>query len=80
MCYLQRLAVLPKYRRKGLGKALVNHIFDKAIEMGMQRIEIGIISEDTKLKNWYRKFGFIQKGTKKLDHLPFIVAFMSVEL
>ena len=80
VCYLERLAVLPKYRRKGFGKALVNHIFDMAIEMEMQRVEIGIISEDTELKDWYRKFGFIQKDIKKFDHLPFIVAFMFVEL
>jgi ribosomal protein S18 acetylase RimI-like enzyme len=80
VCYLERLAVLPEYRRKGFGKALVDHIFDMAIEMGMQRIEIGIISEDTELKDWYGKFGFIQKNTKKFDHLPFIVAFMFAEL
>jgi len=80
ICYLERLAVLPEYRRKSFGKSLVNHIFNKAIEIGIQRIEIGIISEDTELKNWYKKFGFIQKGTKKFDHLPFVVTFMSVEI
>jgi N-acetylglutamate synthase-like GNAT family acetyltransferase len=80
VCYLERLAVLPEHRRKGFGKALVNHIFDMAIEMGMQRVEIGIISEDAELKDWYRKFGFVQKDTKKFDHLPFIVAFMFAEL
>jgi N-acetylglutamate synthase-like GNAT family acetyltransferase len=74
--YLERLAVLPKCRRNGCGKALVNHVFDQARKMGVQRIEIGIIAEDTKLKNWYRKFGFIVKGTKRFDHLPFEVAFM----
>jgi len=26
------------------------------------------------------KFGFVQKSTKKFDHLPFIVAFMYKEL
>ena len=43
-------------------------------------MEIGVISEDTELKDWYRKFGFVQKNTKKFEHLPFIVAFMFVEL
>ncbi len=80
VCYLERLAVLPEYRRKGFGKALVNHIFDRAIEVQMRRVEIGIISEDAELKDWYSKFGFVQKNTKKFDHLPFIVAFMFVEL
>ncbi|MBC8471504.1 MAG: GNAT family N-acetyltransferase [Planctomycetes bacterium] len=80
VCYLERLAVLPQYRRKGYGKALVNHIFDQAGKNGAQKVEIGIISEDTKLKNWYSQFGFVQKSTKKFDHLPFIVAFMSAEM
>lgn len=80
VCYLERLAVLPEYRRKGFGKTLVNHIFDMAIEMETQGVEIGIISEDTELIDWYKKFGFIQKNTKKFNHLPFIVAFMFVEL
>jgi N-acetylglutamate synthase-like GNAT family acetyltransferase len=80
VCYIERLAVLPEHRGKGLGKTLVNHIFDMAIEMEMQRVEIGIISEDTELRDWYKKFGFVQKNTKRFDHLPFIVAFMFVEL
>jgi N-acetylglutamate synthase-like GNAT family acetyltransferase len=80
VCYLERLAVLPQHRRKGYGKALANHIFDQAGKNGAQKIEIGIISEDTKLKNWYMKFGFVQKATKEFDHLPFIVAFMSAEI
>jgi N-acetylglutamate synthase-like GNAT family acetyltransferase len=80
VCYLERLAVLPEHRRKGYGKTLVNHIFDQAGKNGAQKVEIGIISEDTKLKNWYTKFGFVQKATKNFDHLPFVVAFMSAEI
>ena len=80
VCYLERVAVLPEHRRKGYGKALVNHIFDQAGKNGAQKVEIGIISEDTKLKNWYMKFGFVRKATKEFDHLPFIVAFMAAEI
>ena len=47
---------------------------------GVTRVEIGIISEDTQLKDWYRQFGFVQTGTKAFDHLPFVVAFMAKEL
>ena len=79
-CYLGRLAVLPGYRRKGLGAALVNHVFEQAKKIGMQRVEIGIIDKDTKLKSWYKKFGFVQKSTKRFKHLPFLVAFMYKEL
>ncbi len=80
LCYLGRLAVLPEHRNKGFGQALVNHLFEQAGRIGIRRVEIGIISKHRKLKNWYRKFGFAQKGTRKFDHLPFTVAFMYREL
>ncbi len=80
VCYLERLAVLPGHRRKGYGKILVEHLFDKAAGSGSQRVEIGIIAEDTKLRNWYGKFGFVLKSTKTFDHLPFVVAFMSTRI
>ena len=80
VCYLMRLAVLAGHRGKGYGKMLVHHIFEKARATGARRVEIAMISKDTKLKNWYKKLGFIQKSTKKYDHLPFIVAFMYREL
>jgi N-acetylglutamate synthase-like GNAT family acetyltransferase len=80
LCYLGRLAVLPKNRRNSYGKTLINHVFDQARKIGAQRVEIGMIAKDRKLKNWYKKFGFVQKGTKKFDHLPFTVAFMYREL
>jgi N-acetylglutamate synthase-like GNAT family acetyltransferase len=80
VCYLERLAVLPEYRRRGFGKALVNHIFDMAREMKMLRVEIAMIAKDNELKDWYRKFGFVHKNTRKFDHLPFLVEFMYLEL
>lgn len=80
VCYLERLAVLPKHRRKGYGEMLVNHLFEQARKTGAQRVEIGMISKDRKLKNWYKKLGFVQKGTKIFDHLPFVVAFMSANI
>jgi N-acetylglutamate synthase-like GNAT family acetyltransferase len=79
-CYLERLAVLPQHRRKGYGKALVNHIFDQAGKKDAKKLEVAMISENIELKNWYMQFGFVQKGTKKFDHLMFIVAFMSAEI
>jgi len=79
-CYLGRLAVLPEYRRNGYGRALINHIFEQARKIGVRRVEIGMIAKDRKLKNWYKKLGFINKGTKRFDHLPFLVAFMAKEL
>ncbi len=78
--YLERLAVLPEYRSKGYGSALVRHVFAQAQAIGLKRIGIGIIFEDARLREWYRRFGFVETGTKAFDHLPFIVGFMEKEL
>jgi ribosomal protein S18 acetylase RimI-like enzyme len=80
VCYMMRLGVLPEHRKNGYGKALVNHIFEMAKKMGADRVEIAIIAKDEKLKNWYKKLDFIEKGTKKFEHLPFIVGFLYKQL
>ncbi len=80
LCYLERLAVLPHERKKGLGSQLVGHIFRNARKLGSKKISIGIIAAQTDLKQWYRKFGFIEGETKEFSHLPFKVTFMACEL
>ena len=78
--YIERLAVLPEYRHKQYGKKLL----DKAIkEIKLRKgkyISIGIIDENTLLKNWYLDYGFIEKGTRHFEHLPFTVCFMGIDL
>ncbi len=78
--YLERLSVLPEYRRNGLGKELVNFAINKADESGINNIGIGIISKDEQLKMWYKKMGFIEGETKKFDHLPFLVTFLTYKI
>jgi len=80
VCYLERLAVLPEHRSRGLGTALVRHALDQARDIGVKRVEIGIISEDVEVKAWYGRFGFNLTGSRTFDHLPFVVAFMALEL
>ena len=80
VCYLGRLAVLPQHRSRGLGRTLVRHALAEAGRIGAERVEIGMISADIQLKDWYRQFGFEQTGTKEFPHLPFVVAFMARQL
>jgi len=80
ICYLERLAVLPEHRQRGLGKALVHHVLSKARELGARCVNIGIIAEHTELKDWYRKIGFVEKESKKFFNLPFNITFMSYKL
>jgi len=80
VAYLERLAVLPEHRSKGLGQALVRHVLAEARTLGARRIEIGIIAADTQLQGWYEQFGFERTGTKEFDHLPFVVGFLAKKL
>jgi N-acetylglutamate synthase-like GNAT family acetyltransferase len=80
ICYLMRLAVLPQYRKQGFGKKLVKHIFEEAKKEKLKQVQIGIVAEAIRLKNWYKNLGFAQFKTQKFNHLPFLVAFMSAEL
>jgi len=77
LCYLERLGVLPQFRRRGFGKALVEHALAEAEAMGAYRVEVGIISAQMELKNWYRGLGFRETGTARFKHLPFEVTFMA---
>jgi len=77
LCYLERLAVRPPRRRRGFGRALVEYVLAEAKRSGAHRVSIGVIAEQTELKSWYQKIGFIEAETKEFAHLPFRVTFMS---
>jgi hypothetical protein len=50
------------------------------VEFGGNKITIGIIDENTVLKDWYSANGFIHTGVKRYEHLPFAVGYMEWEL
>lgn len=75
---IEKLAVLPQYRHMGYGEALLNFGYQTVAKLGASRITIGIIEENTRLKQWYEAKGFIHKGIKQFNHLPFTVGFMEL--
>lgn len=80
VAYLMRLAVLPKFRRRGFGEMLVQYIITQARRIDMSSISIGLIAEQEELATWYRKLGFILGETKRFEHLPFAVRYMTYPL
>lgn len=77
---LNNLAILPKNRHLGYGKAMVDYAVETVKNYGGNKISIGIIEENTILKNWYLKLGFNHISTLKFEHLPFTVGFMELNL
>lgn len=80
VAYLNRLSVLPEFRRNGIGEALVKQIIQYASTKDVHRISIGLIAEHTELMNWYRKLGFVSGETKTFPHLPFAVHYMNYKI
>ena len=79
-CELNNLCVSPKYRHKGIGEELVNHAFRLAKDLNYQKMNIGIVEENTILRKWYEELGFVHVGTRKFDFFPFTCGYMELEL
>jgi len=80
VCYIERVAVLPKYRRRGFGWALVQHAIEQVRLLGVPRAQLAIIAGHTELRDWYASLGFTAKETKSFPQLPFAVTFMTMDV
>ena len=63
-----------------MAKKLLDKVIDEIKLRKGKYISIGIIDENIRLKKWYLNYGFIEKGTRRFEHLPFIVCFMGINL
>ena len=75
-CELNNLSVLPAYRHRQIGTALLNDAFIRAKNIGCAKINIGIVEENTILRKWYEANGFTHVETKKFDFFPFTCGYM----
>ena len=76
LCELNNLCVLPEYRHRGIGEALLKHAFLEAGRMGCRTMTIGIVEENSRLRRWYEAYGFVHTGTRKFDFFPFTCGYM----
>lgn len=79
-CELNNLCVIPGCRHRGIGEELVKHAFQIAGELGCQKMNVGIVEENTVLRRWYEAFGFVHTGTQKFDFFPFTCGYMERRL
>ncbi|MFW5879550.1 MAG: GNAT family N-acetyltransferase [bacterium] len=74
--YLERLAVIPEERHKGIGSILVLDALKRLRNADGKKVSIGIINKHKILKNWYKSLGFTEVGEKDYPHLPFRVCYL----
>ena len=79
-CELNNLAVLQDYRRKGIGKELLDHAFGTAKELNCKVMNIGIIEGNVRLREWYEIAGAVHVGTQKFDFFSFTCGYLKKEL
>ncbi|HPR31523.1 MAG TPA: GNAT family N-acetyltransferase [Prolixibacteraceae bacterium] len=78
--YIEKLSVLPAYRRKGIGTKLMQHVLREITRRGGTHISIALIDEEDDLQAWYQRFGFRHTNSLNYAHLPSIIHFMEYEI
>ena len=62
---IERMAVLKKYRMKGVGKAIIKKILDQYVIIG--KTNNLILNSQIKAKDFYKKFGFVEVGKEFIE-------------
>lgn len=62
---ITNIAVLEKYRGKGIGTALLNELFKEAEKSGIKDITLEVRKSNTIARNLYEKLDFKEIGTRK---------------
>ena len=62
---IKDIVVLPEYQNKGIGKELLDFVKLYAKENKKTKIKLGFIYNNTELKMWYEKNGFILTEIKE---------------
>ena len=94
-CELGNLSVLPEYRHRGIGTALLEHSVETArkqnctvmchsVETARKQnctvMRLSIVEENTVLRKWYERNGAVHTGTEKFDFFPFTCGYMKIRL
>ena len=79
-CELGNLSVLPEYRHRGIGTALLKHSLQTARKQNCRIMRLSIVEENTMLRNWYEQNGAVHTDTRKYDFFPFTCGYMTIDL
>ena len=63
--YVDNIAVLPKYRRRGIANALINAAVDTARDLRLSFLSLEVRESNEAARNLYEKTGFVPVGVRK---------------
>lgn len=75
-CEINNLAVLPRFRHKKIGEALLINSLKTAKSLGCREVFVDIVAENLRLRKWYESFGFVYTETVRLDGYEFLNGYM----
>ena len=62
---IQRIAVLPSWRRHGIAKSLMEAMIQVSKEKGAIQMSLEVRENNTGARNLYEKYGFVQEAVRK---------------
>jgi len=62
--HITNIAVHPDYRGKKIGKALVRHMINEAIQLGISKMTLEVRRSNIVAQNLYKALGFISCGIR----------------
>ena len=74
--YINRLAVLPQYRKNGYGKLLMDFAEDMLKKCGVMDIEISIVRQFDRLQVFYEMLGYAVTKDVTYSFFPFECRYM----
>jgi len=80
--YLGMLTVSPNLQNSGIGKQLLQGAKDRALELGLPKIVMTVISIREELIAWYKRNGFVDTGAREafpLNDTDAVIANQSLE-
>ena len=63
--HINNLAVLPAWRRAGIGSALLTHVLDEGARMGARRATLEVRRSNEAARQLYERFGFSVVGVRQ---------------
>lgn len=63
--HITNIAVHPNMRRNGVGRLLLVHLIEAALERGVESLTLEVRVSNTTAQNLYRSFGFVPAGIRQ---------------